>query len=64
MVKKYQHIMNAQYDCEDLLKKFSIDGVMVKADTPLATVLKHSAGWKLLFDDGSIIVFQARARTF
>jgi hypothetical protein len=57
LVKQYQHIMSAQYDCEDLLKKFSIDGVMVKTDAPIATVLKHSAKWKLLFDDHSTIVF-------
>ncbi len=60
LVKKYQHIMSAQYDCEALLKSFSIDGVMIKTDAPLATVLKHSSNWKLLFDDGSTIVFQAR----
>jgi hypothetical protein len=60
LVKKYQHIMSAQYDCEDLLKRFSIDGVMVKTDAPLATLLKQSSRWKLLFDNGSAIVFQAR----
>jgi len=60
LVKQYQHMMSAQWDCEQLLKKFAIDGVMVKTDAPLAMVLKHSANWKLLFDDGSIIVFQSR----
>lgn len=60
LVRKYQHIMSAQFDCEDLLKKYSIDGVMLKTDAPLATLLKRSSKWKLLFDDGSTILFTAR----
>jgi hypothetical protein len=60
LVKKYQRIMSAQFDCEELLKKYSIDGVMLKTEAPLSTLLKQSSGWKLLFDDGSTIVFQAR----
>jgi hypothetical protein len=60
LVKKYQRIMSAQYDCEDLLKSFAIDGVMVKADAPVATVLKYSSHWDLLFDDGSTIIFRVR----
>jgi hypothetical protein len=62
LVKKYQHIMSAQFDCEDLLRRFSIDGVMVKTDAPLATLLKHCPQWKLIFDDGSTIVFQLADR--
>ena len=58
LVNKYQRIMTAQYDCEALLNKFSIDGVLVKPDTPLATVLKHSPGWQVLFDNGSAILFR------
>lgn len=61
IVKQYQHVMTAQYDSEDLLKKFSIDGVLVKTDAPLAMLLKRSHDWKLLFDDGAAIVFAARA---
>jgi hypothetical protein len=60
LIRKYQRIMSAQYDCEALLKSFSIDGVLVKASAPLATVLKQSQDWKLLFDNGSAIVFEAR----
>jgi hypothetical protein len=60
LVRKYQHIMSAQYDCEALLKKFSIDGVLLKPDAPLATVLKRSPDWTLLFDNGSAIVFELR----
>jgi hypothetical protein len=60
VVRKYQHIMSAQYNCEDLLKKYAVDGVMVKSDAPLATVLKGSRHWRLLSDDGATLVFAAR----
>jgi hypothetical protein len=60
LVQKYQHIMNAQYDSEGLLKKFAIDGVVVKTDAPVATLLKHSPDWKLLYDDGATIIFRLR----
>ncbi|MBV8897938.1 MAG: hypothetical protein JO051_15605 [Acidobacteriaceae bacterium] len=60
LLRKYQHMINAQFDCEELLKKYSIDGVMLKSDAPLATLLKHSSAWTLLFDDGSTILFEAR----
>ena len=60
MVKRYQHIMTAQYDSVDLLNKFTIDGVLVKTDAPIAMLLKRSPDWKLLYDDGDAIVFAAR----
>jgi hypothetical protein len=60
VVKQYQHMMSAQYDCEDLLKKFSIDAVMVKTDAPLATLLKRVPDWKLRYDDGTTIIFRLR----
>ncbi len=60
MVKTYQHIVSAQYNCEQLLKSYAVDGVMVKTDAPLASVLKRSPSWKLIFDDGHTIVFRFR----
>ncbi len=58
-VTKYQHIFSARYDWESDLKQFGVDAVMVKPDAPLATALKESSNWQLLFDDGSVIVFRA-----
>lgn len=60
LLKKYQGMMDAQYDCEDLLRTFAIDGVMVKTDAPLATVLKKSPVWQQVLDDGSTIIFRKR----
>jgi hypothetical protein len=58
-LNNYQHVMSAQYDWEAYLNRFAIDGVMVKPNTPIAAVLKESRQWKMLFDDGSVIVFRA-----
>ncbi|HTF44358.1 MAG TPA: hypothetical protein VK641_10695, partial [Terriglobales bacterium] len=55
-----QHIISARYDWAQQLDHFVVDMVLVKPDAPLATVLKTSPGWRLLFDDGKAIVFQAK----
>jgi hypothetical protein len=53
-------IQNARYDWSQQLDRFAVDMVLVKPDAPLATVLKTSPGWRMLFDDGKAIVFQAK----
>ncbi|MGA8026811.1 MAG: hypothetical protein WB992_06665 [Bryobacteraceae bacterium] len=58
----YEHILGARYDYRAELKRFAVDTVLIKPDAPLATVLKQSADWKVLLDDGHLIVFRtARA---
>jgi hypothetical protein len=59
----YLDVLNAGYNWQSDLKRFRIDTVIVKPDAPLATVLKQSPDWKLLFDDGRAIVFAASAAT-
>lgn len=63
LLNDYQHIMSAQYDWDADLKKFSIDAVLVKPDAPIAAVLKQSAHWRMLFDDGSAILFQTKEQS-
>lgn len=58
LVGIYQHIMSAQYDWESDLKRFGVEAVMLKPDAPLASVLKQSPHWKLLFDNGSVLMFR------
>jgi hypothetical protein len=53
-------ILNARYDWHHQLDRFAVDMVIIKPDAPLATVLKTSPGWRMLFDDGRAIVFQAK----
>ena len=51
------HIVNARWDWESNLKRFSVDMVLVKPNTALSTVLKTSPQWRTLLDDGSVVVF-------
>ena len=60
-VNRYQHMIAAGFDSEADLKRFAIDMVILKPDAPLATLLKQSRDWKLLLDDGRVLVFQPRA---
>ncbi|HEX3683901.1 MAG TPA: hypothetical protein VHU83_15320 [Bryobacteraceae bacterium] len=58
-VDTYLQIVNAGYNWESDLKRFAVDTVVLRPDAPLATVLKQSRKWKLLFDNGTAIVFAA-----
>ena len=60
-VDTYLGIVNAGYNWESDLKRFAVDTVVLRPDAPLATVLKQSPKWKLLFDNGTAIVFAASA---
>ena len=62
LVSPYQHILSARYDWETDLQRFNIDTVLVKADAPLATVLKQSRNWQMLIDDGHLIIFRSALR--
>lgn len=52
-----QHILNAQFDWEQRLQQYRVDAVLVRPDAPVATLLKSSRNWRILFDDGSAILF-------
>jgi hypothetical protein len=58
-VTTYQHIVSARYDCERELNRFGIDTVLVRPEEALATVLKQSVRWKLVFDDGKVAIFRS-----
>ncbi len=59
LVTEYQHIINARYDWQLELNRFAVDMVIVRPDAPLATILKLSPTWKMLLDNGSLIIFRA-----
>lgn len=58
-VDTYLQLVNAGYNWESHLKQFGVSTVVLKPDAPLATVLKQSHEWRLVFDNGSVIVFAA-----
>ncbi len=55
--------INAGFDWESELNRFGVDTVLLKADAPLAEVLKRSPNWKLILDDGFLIIFRAGSKT-
>ncbi|MFB3778289.1 MAG: hypothetical protein ACE141_11780 [Bryobacteraceae bacterium] len=59
--KKYLDVLNAKYGWEDTLKKYSVDTILLRVDTPLAGALKESRRWHPIFDDGMAIVFRSQA---
>jgi hypothetical protein len=61
LVNDYQHIISARYDWELDLKRFAVDMVIIRPNAPLATILKLSPNWKMLLDNGSLIIFRAEA---
>ena len=60
-IQDYAHILGAYPDVGSQLRKYAIDGVMIKPDSSLATVLKMSPNWRLIFDDGMAVIFRAKS---
>ncbi len=58
LVDDYCHIMTAKYDWERKLDAYGVDSVVLHPDDPVVSALKGSQNWQLLFDDGSVIIFQ------
>ena len=61
-VVRCQHLVGASYNWETELKQFGVDTVLLKPTAPLSEVLKESHNWKVVFDDGSAILFRATSR--
>jgi hypothetical protein len=57
------HTLNARWDWEANLNRFSVDMVIVAPGIPLSTVLKTSPRWRTLLDDGSVTVFAPKSLT-
>lgn len=55
--------INAGFNWEAELNRFGVDTVLLKVDAPLAEVLKRSPNWKLILDDGFLIIFRAGPKT-
>jgi hypothetical protein len=56
-----QHILAAQFDWKIQLQRFGVDMVLVRPDAPLSEVLKMSPDWAIRFDDGKVLVFEAKS---
>ena len=59
--KKYLDVLNTRYGWEDTLKKYGVDTILLRVDTPLAGALKECRRWRPVYDDGMAIVFRSEA---
>ncbi len=58
--EKWVKAFGASYEWHSELSRFSIDTVLLKTNTPLASVLKESSEWSPIFDDGRAILFRKK----
>jgi hypothetical protein len=58
-VDTYLQLLNADHQWDSYLKHYGINVVILKPDAALAKVLKRSPEWKLLFDNGCVLVFKS-----
>ncbi len=57
--ERYRNVLSARHDWEANLRADGVDAVMLHPDTPVVSALKESKNWKLLFDNGYTVIFQA-----
>jgi hypothetical protein len=54
----YRAILNGEPGWDELLRKYHVDLVCVPADTPLARHARESSGWRLIHEDGRVVIFR------
>jgi hypothetical protein len=54
----FVNTMNAKFDWEKTLARYSIDMVLLPVDAPLASTLKESGRWRVAYDDKVAILFR------
>jgi hypothetical protein len=57
-----QHTLEGRFDWNQQLSRFAVDMVIVKPEAALSTILKTAPGWRLLFDDGKVLIFEIKSR--
>ena len=57
----YLALMGANWNWRQLLERYEFDSALLPLDWPLASLLKQSSDWELIYDDGQALYFQRRA---
>lgn len=60
--QKYMDALNGKYDWEKTLERYGVETVLLRAEASLASTLKESRRWRLVYDDGLAIAFRSTAR--
>ncbi|MCS7314457.1 MAG: hypothetical protein RMI94_05225 [Bryobacterales bacterium] len=56
--KEYWALAQVRWDWQSTLERRAPDLIVLRAETPLASLLKGSGRWQLVYDDGIAIVFR------
>jgi hypothetical protein len=55
---QYVSLLNDKYDWEQTLALYNVNTILLPPDAFLATTIKESKNWRVVYDDGSAIVFR------
>lgn len=62
--KQYSDVMNVRYNWQSILRQYGVDTVVLPVSAALASVLKMTPAWNVVFDDGHAIVFRPQEAHF
>jgi hypothetical protein len=54
---RYLDVVDAKWNWEKPLDRYSVQTVLLPVDTPVASVLKQSSRWRVIYDDRTAILF-------
>jgi hypothetical protein len=57
--EEYLDAMNVKHGWEETFGRFRIDTILLPPDAPLTGALKLSGDWRVVFDDGTSLVFRS-----
>ncbi len=60
---RYLDLVQVKYDWQTTLDKYAIDTIVIKPDWALASTLKISRDWRVVYDDSVAVVFR-RSRPY
>ena len=60
-VEKWLDVLNVKWNWQETLDEYGIDTILLPPGSPLATTIKGSSRWRIVYDDGIAIVFRPAA---
>jgi hypothetical protein len=60
-IEKWLTVLNVRWDWQQTLDEYGIDTILLPPRAPLATTIKGSSRWRVVYDDGIAIVFRPAA---
>src|SRR5581483_7581470 len=57
-LEKWLGVLGVKWNWQETLDRYGVDTILLPPDAPLATTLKESSRWRVVYDDGIAIVFR------